>query len=95
MRFGRLKKSKKSSHKLDTRDPRSYYHYLMALQAEKNYQMEQATLHYKEVVQYDPEAERFHEKWIRLLLRTGQLDEAVLAGQNTLARFPELHPHAS
>ncbi|MBT5549324.1 MAG: tetratricopeptide repeat protein [Nitrospina sp.] len=84
-----FEKSKKSSHKLDTRDPRSYYHYLMALQAEKNYQMEQATLHYKEVVQYDPEAERFHEKWIRLLLRTGQLDEAVLAGQNTLARFPE------
>jgi len=41
------------------------------------------------VVQHDPETERFHEKWIRLLLRTGQLDEAVRAGQNALARFPE------
>ena len=75
--------------KLETRDPRSYYHYLVALKAEKNYQMEQAALHFEEVVQYDPEAERFHEKLVRLLLRTGQLDKAVLAGQNALSSFPE------
>ena len=80
---------KQHSQKLDTRDPRSYYHYLMAVKAEKKYQLKQAALHYKEVVQHDPETERFHEKWIRLLLRTGQLDEAVRAGQNALARFPE------
>ena len=80
---------KQDSQALETRDPRSYYHYLMAVKAEKGYQLEQAALHYKEVVQHDPEAERFHEKWIRLLLRTGQLDEAVRAGQNALARFPE------
>lgn len=80
---------KNSSQKTETRDPRSYFHYLMALQAEKQYQMEQAASHYQEVVQHDPEAERFHEKWIRLLLRTGQLDEAVRASQNALARFPE------
>jgi tetratricopeptide (TPR) repeat protein len=75
--------------KLDTRDPRSYYHYLMALNAEKDYRMEQAALHYKEVVQHDPSAERFHEKWISLLLRTGQFDVAIEAGQNALSRFPE------
>ena len=80
---------KQDSQALETRDPRSYYHYLMAVKAEKGYQLEQAALHYKEVVQHDPETERFHEKWIRLLLRTGQLDEAVRAGQNALARFPE------
>ncbi|MBC8286287.1 MAG: tetratricopeptide repeat protein [Nitrospinae bacterium] len=80
---------KQLSGELDTRDPRSYYNYLMALNAEKSYQLEQAALHYKEVVQHDPEAERFHEKWVRLLLRTGQLDEAVRAGQNALSRFPE------
>ncbi len=83
-----FEKKKQLSGKLDTRDPRSYYHYLLALKAEKGYQMEQAALHYKEVVRYDPETERFHEKWVRLLLRTGQLDEAVEAGQNALARFP-------
>ena len=80
---------KQDSQALETRDPRSYYHYLMAVKAEKGYQLEQAALHYKEVVQHDPETERFHEKWIRVLLRTGQLDEAVRAGQNALARFPE------
>ena len=80
---------KQHSQKLDTRDPRAYYHYLMAVKAEKEYQLKQAALHYKEVVQHDPETERFHEKWIRLLLRTGQLDEAVRAGQNALVRFPE------
>ncbi len=83
-----FEKKKQLSGKLDTRDPRSYYHYLLALKAEKGYQMDQAAVHYKEVVQYDPETERFHEKWVRLLLRTGQLDEAVEAGQNALARFP-------
>jgi tetratricopeptide (TPR) repeat protein len=72
-----------------TRDPRSYYHYLRALQAEKEYQMEEAALHYKNVVKFDPEEERFHEKWVRLLLRTGQLNEAVLASQEALVRFPE------
>ena len=80
---------KQHSQKLDTRDPRSYYHYMMALKAEKEYQLEQAALHYKEVVQHDPETERFHEKWIRLLLRTGQFDEAIRVGQNALTRFPD------
>jgi tetratricopeptide (TPR) repeat protein len=83
-----FEKKKQLSHEPGTRDPRSYYHYLMALNAEKDYQMEQATLHYKEVVQHDPETERFQEKLIRLLLRTGQLDEAVRASQNALSRFP-------
>jgi tetratricopeptide (TPR) repeat protein len=80
---------KQLSQKLDTRDPRSYYHYLLALKAEKTYQLEQAAAHYKEVVQHDPQTERFHEKWVRLLLRTGQLDEAVRAGQDALTRFPD------
>ena len=84
-----FEKKKQLSQNLDTRDPRSYYHYLLALNAEKAYQLEEAALHYKEVVQHDPEAERFHEKWVRLLLRTGQFDEAVRAGQNALSRFPE------
>ena len=84
-----FEKKRELSGKLETRDPRSYYHYLEALKAEKVYQMEQAALHYQEVVQYDPEAERFHEKLVRLLLRTGQLDKAILAGQNALSSFPE------
>ena len=84
-----FEKKKQLSLEPGTRDPRSYYHYLMALNAEKGSQMEQAASHYKEVVQHDPETERFQEKLTRLLLRTGQLDEAVRAGQNALSRFPE------
>jgi len=80
---------KQLSQELETRDPRSYYNYLMALNAEKDFQMEQAALHYKEVVRYDPAEERFHEKLVRLLLRTGQLDEAVQASQTALAIFPQ------
>ena len=83
-----FEKKRQLSSNLETRDPRSYYHYLEALKAEKSYLMEQAALHYEEVVQYDPEAERFHEKRVRLLLRTGQLDKAILAGQNALSSFP-------
>lgn len=84
-----FEKKKQLSGTLDTRDPRSYYHYLMALNAEKDYQLEQAALHYKEVVQHDSETERFQEKFVRLLLRTGQYDEAVQAGHKALSRFPE------
>ena len=84
-----FEKKRQLSSNLETRDPRSYYHYLEALKAEKNYLMEKAALHYEEVVKYDPEAERFHEKRVRLLLRTGQLDKAILASQNALSSFPE------
>jgi tetratricopeptide (TPR) repeat protein len=84
-----FEEKKKNSQQIETRDPRSYFHYLMALQAEKEYQIEEATSHYKEVVRYDPDAERFHEKRIRLLLRSGQLEEAIEASQNALARFSE------
>ena len=83
-----FEKKRQLSSNLETRDPRSYYHYLEALKAEKSYLMEKAALHYEEVVKYDPEAERFHEKRVRLLLRTGQLDKAILAGQNALSSFP-------
>ena len=73
---------------LESKDPRAYYHFLIALEAEKNYQFEKAALHYKKIVKYDPETSSFAEKLVRLLLRTGQLDEAVKAGEEGLKRFP-------
>ena len=74
---------------IESKDPRAYYHFLVSLEAEKNYQFEKAILHYKEVVKYDPETTSFAEKLVRLLLRTGQLDEAVIAGEEGLKRFPQ------
>ena len=35
---------KQHSQKLDSRDPRAYYHYLMAVKAEKEYQLKQAEI---------------------------------------------------
>jgi tetratricopeptide (TPR) repeat protein len=74
---------------LDSKDPRAYFHFLMSLEAEKKFQFEQAALQYKEIVKYDRETERFFEKHVRLLLRTGQLDDAIKAGQDALERFPK------
>ena len=42
-----------------------------------------------ELVKYDLETAKFAEKLVRLLLRTGQLDEAVKAGEEGLKRFPK------
>ncbi|MBT6717812.1 MAG: tetratricopeptide repeat protein [Nitrospina sp.] len=80
---------KLQSKPLESKDPRAYFHYLMSLESEKNYQFEEAASHYKEIVKYDPDTEKFFEKWVRLNLRTGKLDEAVEAGQKALKRFPK------
>jgi len=80
---------RQQSKPLESKDPRAYFHFLMSLEAEKKYQFEKAAMHYKEIVTYDPETEKFFEKRVRLLLRTGQLDEAVKAGQEALKRFPK------
>ncbi|MEK9629685.1 MAG: tetratricopeptide repeat protein [Nitrospinota bacterium] len=74
---------------LDSKDPRAYFHYLMSLEAEKKYQFEEAAAHYEEIVKYDPDTEEFFEKHVRLLLRTGKLDEALKAGQEALKKFPK------
>jgi tetratricopeptide (TPR) repeat protein len=79
---------KQQSQGLDSKDPRAYFHFLMSLENEKKFQFEQSALQYKEIVKYDTENEKFFEKYVRLLLRTGQLDEAVKAGQEAAKRFP-------
>jgi tetratricopeptide (TPR) repeat protein len=80
---------KQQAQPLDSKDPRAYFHFLMSLEAEKKFQYEKAALQYKEIVKYDPQTEKFFEKHVRLLLRTGQLDEAVKAGQEAIKRFPK------
>ena len=80
---------RQQSQPLESKDPRAYFQFLMSLEAEKKFQFEKAAMHYKEIVKYDPETEKFFEKWVHLLLRTGQLDKAVKAGQEALTRFPK------
>ena len=82
-------KKRQNSQALEGKDPRAYFHYLMSLEAEKKFQFEKAASHYKEIVKYDPETEKFFEKHVRLLLRSGNFDEAITAGQEALKRFPK------
>ena len=72
---------RQESQPLESKDPRAYFQFLMSLEAEKKFQFEKAAMHYKEIVKYDPATEKFFEKWVHLVLRTGQLDKAVKAGQ--------------
>ena len=80
---------RQQSQPLESKDPRAYFQFLMSLEAEKKFQFEKAAMHYKEIVKYDPKTEKFFEKWVHLLLRTGQLDKAIKAGQEALTRFPK------
>ena len=82
-------KKRQNSQALEGKDPRAYFHYLMSLEAEKKFQFENAASHYKEIVKYDPETEKFFEKHVQLLLRSGNFDEAITAGEEALKRFPK------
>lgn len=72
-----------------SRDPRSYYHYLLALKAENKSRFEDAASHYMEVVRYDPGMEDMREILVHLLLRSGQIDKLVKVCEESLERFPE------
>ncbi len=70
-------------------DPRSYYHYMMALKSDEGYQFEQSTFHYGEAAQHDPKNLFFHQQLTRQALRSGNFDvleKAVVAG---LKHFPQ------
>lgn len=70
------------------RDPRSYYHYLIALKAERDYLFEEATDNYRQAVAYDPKAEGLREKLATHLLREGRIDELTTVCEKGLEFFP-------
>jgi tetratricopeptide (TPR) repeat protein len=72
-----------------SKDPRSYFHYLLALKAESKSQFEEAASHYAEVVRYDPEMEDMREILVKLLLRSGQIDQLIKTSEESLERFPD------
>ena len=72
-----------------SRDPRSYFHYLLALKAESTSRFEDAASHYMEVVRHDPGMEDMREILVQLLLRSGQIDKLIEVSQESLERFPE------
>jgi len=70
-------------------DPRSYYHYMMALKSDEVYQFEESTFHYAEAVQHDPKNLFFHEQLVRQALRAGKFDVLAKAVQDGLKNFPQ------
>ncbi len=71
------------------KDPRSYYHYLMSLKAEHQRDFRGAARELSLVNRHDPKTEKFYPKLSRLLLRTGQVDDALEIAEKGLERFPE------
>lgn len=72
-----------------SRDPRSYYHYLLALKAESESRFDDAASHYMKVVRHDPEMEDMREILVNLLLRSGQIDTLIKICEESLEKFPE------
>ncbi|GJL78685.1 MAG: hypothetical protein NPINA01_16740 [Nitrospinaceae bacterium] len=82
-------KLKKAATQTVSKDPRAYYHFLLALRAESESQFELAASHYREVVKNDPDAEEMHETLATLLLRSGQWDELLKVCRSSLEQFPD------
>jgi len=70
------------------RDPRAYYHYLKAYQYEREGDFDEAARSYALVVQFDPNREDLQTHLVSLYLRTGQFQQALIAGEEALSRFP-------
>jgi tetratricopeptide (TPR) repeat protein len=72
-----------------SRDPRSYYHYLMALKAERHNLFEEAAAHYNEVIRFDPAAEDIYEHLAVLYLRSGQIEKSYQTAMDALNLYPD------
>ena len=71
------------------RDPRAYYHYLMALNAIREHQFEKATENFHELIKFDPSDSRFHHQLAMNLIRSGKVDDAYKVLVESLHHFPD------
>ncbi|MCH8156952.1 MAG: DUF721 domain-containing protein [Nitrospinae bacterium] len=78
--------AKKQSGRI-ARDPRAYYHYLMALKEVRRHQFEKAAEHFRKVVEFEVDDSLFHRQLAMNLLRAGKLDEAYQALEESLHHF--------
>ncbi len=73
----------------DFKDPRAYYHYLMALKSLRKSDFKDAAFQYEQLVEYDAETEEFSVRLAQLLLRTNQMDKAIEFCREALIRYPK------
>ena len=71
------------------RDPRAYYHYLMALKEVRLHQFEKAAEHFLEAVEFDTTNSSLHRQLAINLLRAGEIDEAYRSLEKSLRYFPD------
>ena len=72
----------------NAKDPRAYYHYLMALRAVEGHQFEQASENFRRVVQFDPDNFKFSHQLAINLIRSGKIDDAYKSLNESLSHFP-------
>ena len=73
----------------NVRDPRAYYYYLMALQAVREHQFEQASENYRLMVQFAPDDYEFYSQLAINLIRAGEVEDAYKTLQESLIHFPD------
>jgi len=73
----------------NVRDPRAYYYYLMALQAVREHQFEQASENYRLMVQFDPYDYKSYAQLAINLIRSGKIEDAYKTLQKSLSYFPD------
>ena len=71
------------------RDPRVYYHYLMALQGVRGHQFEQASDNFSKVVQFAPGDYEFYLQSAINLIRAGKIENAYRTLEESLGHFPD------
>lgn len=71
------------------RDPRAYYHYLMALKAIRGHQFEKAAESFREMIQFDSSDYRIHHQLAMNLIRSGKVDGAYKVLEESLHDFPD------
>jgi tetratricopeptide (TPR) repeat protein len=71
------------------RDPRVYYHYLMALQGVRGHQFEQASDNFSKVIQFAPGDYEFYRQSAINLIRAGKIENAYRTLEESLSHFPD------
>ena len=61
----------------------------MALQAVREHQFEQASEHYRQVVQFVPDDYEFYIQLAINLIRAGEIEDAYKVLQESLSHFPD------
>jgi tetratricopeptide (TPR) repeat protein len=72
----------------NVKDPRAYFHYLMALKAVQAHQFEQASENFRKVAQFDPSSFKFPHQLAINLIRSGKINDAYETLNESLSHFP-------